>query len=67
MIVTRWLTHLRRIGARLQAKYSPVSIYSPLDRPRWPVDRDLISRQLRAAAKLGENSIKPIQRKERPI
>lgn len=61
--MNRWLTHLRRLRVTL-AKYSPVSRYQPLDRPRWPVDEDLLSRQLRAAAKLGPNSIKPISRKE---
>lgn len=37
-----------------------LSPYRPLDRPRYPVDRSLVSKQLAAAARLGDNSIKPV-------
>jgi hypothetical protein len=37
-----------------------VGPYVPLDRPRFPVDRELVSKQLRVAGAMPPNSIKRV-------
>ncbi len=40
--------------------------YKPLDRPRFPVSRELVSKQLRAAEKCPVNGIRPLLVESQP-
>lgn len=57
------MSPLRRLWFQLRYSVTP---FQELRRPRFPVDRELVSKQLRAAERCPTNGIKPLRIEDQP-